>query len=259
MHTKQILSIVGLVVVLGLIAWGISLFGHANPAPIKESEVHILSGVATSSGLEYSESHPYYTVDLVYPETGNQQEQTAIEQMLKQELDDFSKNVADSDPAIQPSLAEGYKLSLSTQFQRFSGAGNTTSYLFTLNEDTGGAHPNYSFRTFVFDSTGKELSLSDLFQSATSNPHADYLNQIAGIATVDVTEQMRTRLGGDPAGSIFTDGLAPSNENYQDWVLDGNSLHFYFPPYQVAAYAAGDFDVTIPLSKLSGILKPEFR
>ena len=258
MNSTKIAYALGVALVIGLFAWALTFLSKPQPHATPSPEAHILAGTATSTGsLEYTEDHPYYTIDLVYPETGVQSEQTAIEQALKQELDDYSQNVADADPSLMPSLGQGYKLALSVEYKKFQGAGETNSYLFTLYEDTGGAHPNYYFKSFVFDQSGAQLALGDLF--TTIGTHTEYLNQIAAIATPAIESQIAQRLGTDATGAVFTDGLAPTNDNYSDWVLDGSSLKFFFPPYQVAAYAAGDFEVDIPLSKLAALLKPAFR
>jgi hypothetical protein len=49
-------------------------------------------------------------------------------------------------------------------------------------------------------------------------------------------------------------GTGEDPQNYQVFVLDGDSLVFHFPPYQVAAYAAGPQSVAIPLSSLIGLV-----
>jgi hypothetical protein len=107
----------------------------------------------------------------------------------------------------------------------------------------------------VFDAQGNELGLADLFVATSTNPHADWLNQISGIATVQIQDELTKRLGETPGDSFFSEGTAPKEENFQNFVIDGNDLVFLFPPYQVAAYAAGTFDVRIPLSQLKDVLK----
>lgn len=261
MNTTRIISALLLAVAVGIVAWGLSSLHSQQPQ--QQPESHLLAGLATTTaagaGYEYTEDHPYYTVDLVYPETRNQAEQTAVETALKTELDGYAQSVADVDASVLPSLQEGYKLALDIDYQKFTGAGETTSYLFTVFEDTGGAHPNHYFRTFVFTPAGATLGLGDLFVSTSTNSTADYLNQIAEIATADVTEQLQERLGDDSSDALFADGLAPTVDNYQNFVLDGSTLKILFPPYQVAAYAAGDFEVDIPLSTFGATLKPDIH
>lgn len=54
-------------------------------------------------------------------------------------------------------------------------------------------------------------------------------------------------------------GSGSNPENYRNFVLMQNSILFLFPPYQLAAYAAAPFEVTVLLEDLSGVLAPEFR
>ena len=54
-------------------------------------------------------------------------------------------------------------------------------------------------------------------------------------------------------------GAGPSWSNFQDFLLLPDTLVIRFPPYQVAAYAAGDQKVEIPLSKLSGLMRDDWR
>lgn len=258
MNTKQVLWAAGIVVVLGLAAWGLGSIKVPQPGAGKQAITHVLAGAATTTaagaGFAYTEDHPYYTVSIVYPDTGNQAEQTAIETALKAELDEYAQNVADLDPSMMPSLAQGYKLALDATYQKYAGAGNTTSYLFTLYEDTGGAHPNSYFKTFVFNAQGSPVALADVL---SKNPN--WLEELSLLVSQDVTKQVAGRLGSsapqgaegpDVTGAIFAEGLAPKAENFENFVIDGSTLVIEIPPYQVAAYAMGSFEVRIPLSEI---------
>ncbi len=52
---------------------------------------------------------------------------------------------------------------------------------------------------------------------------------------------------------MLNSGTTAKVENFQDWYIDGTSLVIIFPPYQVAAYAAGEQTVTIPFSQLTAL------
>lgn len=151
--------------------------------------------------------------------------------------DDFS-------PAPGP-----YALDIS--YETFTHSETMTSLVFTIYDFMGGAHGNTMYRTFTFDfANDRVIALDDLF---TSTP--DALALIAPIAQAQVTEH----LGADMIDEQWLeDGTGTEPENYADFALDGDELVFYFPPYQVAAYAAGTQVVRIPLVDLSGVLAPEF-
>lgn len=246
MNLKQLGWAALLIVVVGGVAWGLSFV----PAPQGAApEQHLLAGAATTTvggpAFEYTEEHPYYTIDAVYPDTHNAAEQTTIEQALKSEIDDYAQNVADLDPSIMPSLGQGYKLALSIDYKKFSGADGTTSYLFTVYSDTGGAHPNSYFKTLVFDRSGRTLTVTDIVGTST-------LPKLAQLVTADVAAQIQQRLGqSDTSGALFAEGLAPTVENFSNVVIDGSDLVVELPPYQVAAYAMGSFEVRVPLSEIN--------
>ena len=54
-------------------------------------------------------------------------------------------------------------------------------------------------------------------------------------------------------------GVTPEALNFQSYAIEGDALVLIFPPYQVAPYAAGTQEVSIPLSQLKEILKPAYQ
>lgn len=144
-------------------------------------------------------------------------------------------------------LDRGEKYALSAKYHAYSGAG-TVSYLFTIVEDTLGAHPNAYYKSFTFDENiGKQLSLSDLFL-----PDSNYLSILSTLSRKSLVKQ----LGANGNETDFIDpGTTPTADNFATFAIDGNNLVLFFPPYQVAAYAFGPQSVRIPLSQLSNVLK----
>jgi len=125
-----------------------------------------------------------------------------------------------------------------------------TSLVYTIYEFTGGAHGNTYFHTFTFDlANGTLITLDDLFAEG-SDPFA----VIAPIVETLLTEQL-----GDAADPQWiVEGTGDNPDNYQNFSLSEDGITFYFPPYQVAFYAAGTQTVTIPFSELSAVLAPAF-
>ena len=100
--------------------------------------------------------------------------------------------------------------------------------------------------TFVFDKDGNKVALGQLFPN---NPN--WLEELSLVVSNDVVAQMKQRTGlDDITGSVFAEGLATKEENFQNFVIDGDMLVVEIPPYQVAAYAAGSFEVRTPLKGL---------
>ena len=52
-------------------------------------------------------------------------------------------------------------------------------------------------------------------------------------------------------------GATPNSENYQNLLFTKSGLLIVFDPYQVAPYAAGISEVTIPYETIAGIMDPE--
>ncbi len=253
MNYKQVA--IALVILAGLLVV-VSFWPTTPPKTAPVVQEQVLAGTLSSAGdYEYAEDEKYYTVKASYPaETGLSAEADAkarltIERSLADRIAEFKKNGGLNDmtaenAAIQ-NLGGDRKYALDLKYKKFT-APDSVSYLYTVYEDTGGAHPNTYFMTFVFDKQGNKMELAQLFPS---NPK--WLEELALLVSNDVVSQYKARAQvEDTTGLLFNEGLAPKAENFSNFVLDGNSLAVYLPPYQVAAYAAGSFEVKIPLKDL---------
>jgi hypothetical protein len=120
--------------------------------------------------------------------------------------------------------------------------------------DTGGAHPSNSYKTLVFDLKGNTVALGDLFQSGSN-----YLERIASSSKAQVRAQLKQRAGAEALDTIIADGIAPKAENFENFVVDSDRIRIFIPPYQAAPYAAGAFEVQIPLADVKDILKPDVK
>jgi len=138
----------------------------------------------------------------------------------------------------------GFFLSMAHDEYRFSN--DIVSLVFTVSDYTGGAHPNSYYQTFTFDLAQERLlTLDDLFVDGVVA-----LSVIFPIVQQDLTE----RLGDMADASWIEQGTGVVPENYRNFAITPDELIFFFPPYQVAAYAAGPFEVHIPLSAISTVL-----
>lgn len=122
---------------------------------------------------------------------------------------------------------------------------------------SGAAHPGLYYRTVNFDlSSAADLGPTEIF----SNPTLD----LAVFQSL-VVPRLVTFLNDsvDDIGAPFTaddewilTGTAPSSTNYANIALTKEGLRAQFDPYQVAAYAFGAPDVTIPYSEIADRLQP---
>jgi hypothetical protein len=110
----------------------------------------------------------------------------------------------------------------------------------------GAAHPGDNIVTANYDlSTGQSISLASLFQ-----PGSKYLETISSYSI----NALKNKLGSDADLTQIKTGAAPKSDNFQAFLITDQGLVIIFNEYQVAAYAAGEQEVTIPYSALSSIL-----
>ena len=128
----------------------------------------------------------------------------------------------------------------------------TLSYIFSIYEDTLGAHGNGTYLTYSFDSkTGAPLSLPDLFA-----PGTDVYGELSEIARQELPAIIAAHEGVSPEEvdpTMLTEGTAPEAQNFQWFYLAGDTLVLLFPPYAVAPYAAGTIELPLPAATLPNL------
>ncbi|MDB5225676.1 MAG: hypothetical protein JWL87_628 [Candidatus Adlerbacteria bacterium] len=268
MDLKQIAWGAGILLALALV-FGIWA-SYTTPAKVETPQQQALAGTLQPNGdYKYSESTEIYTIEASWPEKvplataeASAKARFAIEQGLSDEINRFKadSNFAGMTQADIEMMGIGgdRKYALALEYKDYDAPGYH-SYAYTVYADTLGAHPNGYFKTFVFDVEGNRVMLADLF-----DPSVNWLEELSLLVSNDVTAQMKARLGEslpqgdegpDLTGAIFPEGLSPSEENFQNFVIDGDALVILIPPYQVAAYAAGSFEVRIPFADIASNLK----
>ncbi len=162
-------------------------------------------------------------------------------QLTQEEIASFKDNVAQVQP--QPGSSGSF---YDQQYKLFSPPGNLVSLRFQIMVYIqGAAHPGTHMRTVNFDlEAGKDVQLYQLFLSGS-----DYLDKIANYCIA----QLSTRgIDFDPSSS----GAKPLPENYRNWNITADGLLITFDEYQVAAYAAGPQEVTVPYTDLQTVIDP---
>jgi len=260
---KKIIASLGIIVVLVIIALGVLLIPHVLQAPVPQTSP-ILGGKAVSSQGEryiYNVDTQYYTIETTYPSqiplagAAGPKAERVMEQAIADDIAQFKSDsnldqITPQDAQIQ-GLDGTRKYAFNASYTEYEST-STISYVFTIYQDTLGAHPNTFFQTFTFDRGGNQLQLADLFKA-----NSNYLQVLSPLAYSSVVAQLKLK-GVDPDDTILETvrmGTEASPEALQFFYINEDKLHLLFPPYQVAAYAAGSFDVEIPLSQLKDILK----
>ena len=169
-----------------------------------------------------------------------------VEEIYKERLGAFKKAALDNDVALKEIDPQGYAQmdrSYVFAFDYEQGVVNDTmaSFVFKIYEDTGGAHGNGYFMGFTYNlKDKKEMTLAEVYQG-----QSDYLKKISDYTLAELTKQITERVG-NADGSWVKDGVAPKEENFSAFLVKEKEIVFYFAPYQVAAYAVGDFQVIMP-------------
>lgn len=118
---------------------------------------------------------------------------------------------------------------------------------FTEVSYTGGAHPNSSKKFANFDaSTGMKIGLGDILKDG-------YGNDLAAAAEA----RFREARGIEPGESLNEDGFWFADDAFvlnDNFGITGQGLVFHFEPYEIAPYAMGPTEFTIPYSDISSLI-----
>ena len=141
--------------------------------------------------------------------------------------------------------------------------GRYVSIVRTDYENTGGAHPNSSSDTILWDrSAGKRISIRPFFtETADNGPTLKAMRQ--GVIASLKAEKKKRGAGRHamPAPSkriepkllkIGPVSLAPSTEQGKS-----SGLTFHYSPYAVGSYAEGEYVAFVPWETLKPYLTPE--
>ena len=114
---------------------------------------------------------------------------------------------------------------------------------------TGGAHPNSNLSFYTFDrETGAMLTLADMISDTTAL--LDLVEK-----TFRQQQKLPPKANLEEQGYFLRDGhfFLPANVG-----LSRDGLVFYYNPYEIAAYAVGPIQVTVPYNQLGGILEKDW-
>lgn len=266
MNTKKILGIVLLVAVIGLIVWKFAV--PAKPdADLPEDTNTLPTTSITGAALNdkgdfaYKSETDFVNIEAEYPSktslagAADAKARLTMEQWAGKRMGDFLTMVSNEllTPDEQVRLKEmGRKYAMGISYETHASPGYV-SYVYEVYEDTGGAHPNIYYTTFTFDMNGDKKELADLFTKGSR-----YLDRLSAESYKRVVEESKKRFETDSIDGAQLDwirmGTAPTPEALQFFYLNGSDLVLVFPPYQVSAYAAGTFEIPIPLATLGDIL-----
>lgn len=188
-----------------------------------------------------------YEIAAQYPGTGVAGIDAEIKAWVDAEVAQFKKQAAP-----EPGSTLGpWTLDIAYTVERNDDEALALS--FTESTYTGGAHGNHTFRTFNYLlPDGRRVDLAQILDGRNG------LDKLSALAVADLDK----RLGGPDGLSDaqwIRGGAGPEWINFENFLLLPDALKIEFPPYQVAAYAAGSQEVSVPLSALNGVLRADRR
>jgi len=232
------INIFGVIIIVILVAWGVLSHGFKEN-PLNPFYPFIIQDKTISENLKDG------TINIKYPVTKSTVLNEAINSFITTQENDFKNNISGlSDvSSATGSLDISYKSYLSSR---------TASFNFDVNSDTGGAHGNLNTITFNYDRTlDKILTVKDIFVD-----QPDYLVQLSNLVKPLIQNELAKSQFQDD--TWLEEGAGAKEENYQQFVFTKDGPTFFFDPYQVAPYAAGSQDITLPYQSISSLLRPEY-
>jgi len=125
------------------------------------------------------------------------------------------------------------------------------SIKFTVSTYTGGAHPNSYTDVINYDLVNnKKIELKDLFQ-----PESNYLSELSEVSKKYITNSFVWRGDVEPDSAWINTGSEAKEESFLSFNIKATGLVLTFDPYQVAPYAAGAIEITIPYAALKSIMR----
>ncbi|NDD64210.1 MAG: DUF3298 domain-containing protein [Acidobacteria bacterium] len=163
-------------------------------------------------------------------------------------VDQFRRDVTELRRTAQDRPDQLPASSLDIDHQIVAATPELLSILLTVYTYSGGAHPNSQSLALTWDLRRNAMvELADLFLPGSS---------YGRIISEYCRRELRRLDLGNP--EWFARGTSFSQENYQRWNPTRAGLRITFDTYQVAAYAQGSFEVTVPWSLLRPLLRPGY-
>lgn len=196
---------------------------------------------------EYS-STTYTSIALNYPKS-SETELSEVYLTVRDIKDDFIKAYGgltkDDADRMYITSSNPYEIIVNTKVEK---SDKTVTYILYAYQYTGGAHGGTAVYTFTYDTAGKLLKESDVFEN-------NYLNVVAPLAK----DYFYINLGEYKNPTMIDDGTRPVYDNYRTWYLTNDTLVFIFGQYQVGPYVLGIQEFRIDKEKIKNILKSEYK
>jgi hypothetical protein len=247
---KTLLLALALFIILACNGLAITPTVTPSAVPATLTPVVLVSQQVTLISAPYSETNqtPPFTITSQTPQLigSDDPRVTAFNQRLNalvtKEVDTFRQSFLQN---TAPTVNNGS--SLNVTYTLVSQINDLWSFKFDFSfYSDGAAHPGLYSITVNYDlGQGRELALSDLFL-----PNSNFLEVISNSCIAELSKQPFF-------DGSFSEGAQPTSENYRIWNISPDGLMITFDEYQVAPYAAGPQEVTVPFGELQAVINPQ--
>jgi len=228
-----------------------SIYGNSNSQEMK----------VTYTSINVSNSKLKYTVNANYPQVdfgpealmGVRGIASDINNSLDTTVSGIIKNFETGVREMPAVASNGNESSLDITGRGWISNGSLFSAELTVfNNVAGMAHPLTTVTAYNYDYRGGgPFSISDLFLSSS-----DYLNYISTYSIRQLTAHAEKE-GYTNINDMILSGASADLKNFNNWVVENDSLRIIFNPYQAGPYVMGIQTVSIPLSDLTGMIDPK--
>ncbi len=186
-------------------------------------------------------------ISVQYPQTGNKALDAVLADYARKQVADFK--------TFEPDLAGGehqYTLDITYDVERNDG--QMFGILFTEFADTGGVHPNTDFAAFDFLlPSGEQVFLPEIVDDGRG------MKRVSDLAVAQLIKTIGTGPDSMSSREDINQRRRPRRAQPEILPVAAERAAHPLPPYQVAAYAAGPQEVSIPLSDLKGYIRADWR
>ena len=203
------------------------------------------TALAAPQAMTIKETRKGYNTDISYPRFGH----AAIDRQLETWARGIAKEFAE---ASRESTGEPNPWATEVNFEIKRNDARMIVVAFQNYSYSGGAHPNTSTETFNFlMPEGRRVEIAELFSP----------KGIQRISDISIARLKQELAGPDGVSDMdwIKRGAGPNARNFSSFLLMPRTLEITFDAYQVAAYAVGPQDVSIPLSNLRDVVRPNPR
>lgn len=202
----------------------------------KKQIITVSKEVTPERKIEENDLKSSYKIQIYYPFTAYPKLNKRIEQYLTETSANFKEVIPNENNKLYSLTAHYEKYTFSTIF----------SYVFYFTMDTAGAHPNHWIWTISYDTnTNDWITIDTLLQynpnilSILSKESRNILKKNSVFQNMDNTIL-----------EMFQNGTDKNKENFRLFAFTKDGLLTFFPRYQIAPYAYGEFQVLISYDKI---------